>query len=141
MQGAKAYILPAVAALLLVGWWVFGPETDATPSDGAATEDAGEPEGTERPAPAPPAGPLDQALDAALAECGDLASDGVRTLQVRLAAGEDGQATIASVAVAPTDATGPAVTCAKALAGRALPTNAPVAAVTRTRSFTAEATR
>ena len=136
MQGAKAYILPAVAALLLIGWWVFGPDPDAMEADSAPAPQADEAE-TNTPAPAPAGGPLDRALDAALTECGDLSAAGVRTLQARLVPGDDGQAAIESVALTPADATGDAVRCAKALAGRSLPTKAPVAAVTRTRTFSA----
>lgn len=131
MQGAKAYILPAVAALLLCGWWVFGPDPDdtrATPTPQAKSEDAKTP-------PARPAGPLDRALDEALTGCGDLAAAGVTTLQARLVPGDDGNAAVASIDVTPPDATGDTVTCAKALAGTSLPTKAPVAAVTRTRRY------
>lgn len=132
MQGAKAYILPAVAALLLCGWWVFGPDPDdtrAAPTPEAKSEDA------KTPPPARPAGPLDRALDEALAGCGDLAAAGVTTLQARLVPGDDGNAAVASIDVTPPDATGDTVTCAKALAGTSLPTKAPVAAVTRTRRY------
>lgn len=49
MEGAKAYVLPALAALLLAAWWIFAPDPDAAPRP---TE------------PAPAADALDTAIDA-----------------------------------------------------------------------------
>jgi hypothetical protein len=129
VQGAKAYILPAVAALLLLGWWVFAPSLDDTPDEPTPAGDGALPS----PAPAAPAGPLDAALDAAIEGCGD--ARGITELRARIGRDAQGQAAIETVTLTPADVTGAVADCLRALAGTSLPTQAPIAPVDRRRTF------
>jgi hypothetical protein len=135
VQGARAYILPAVAALLLAAWWIFGPDTSGDPAMPETPASAEPAEPVASKAASAPAGPLDRALDEAIAGCGDPAAAGVTGLKVRLTAGDDDKARIETIELTPAAAKGTAPECLAGLAGTSLPTPAPVAPVTRTRAY------
>jgi hypothetical protein len=114
VDGAKAYILPALAALLLAGWWIFAPDPDPDPHRGAPI----------------PADALDTAIDAeigtAVAACRAAHPDApVTRVMVVVGGSAGGPAMVEQLLFEPSELPGALRTCLLEPVGAQLSVPAP----------------
>lgn len=107
MEGKKAYILPVVAALVLLAWWIFGPKSEGEP------QGAGSGESLEAV--------IDREIGGAVRACTDATPGAEVTSVTAIVSGPiDGRAAVEQLAFQPAELPPELRSCLLALVGKEL---------------------